>query len=631
MENKYATMADMAITTGKTVQAEIKPDVSKIVQVPQPQQQPPTVQAITILPQSSQDCFHNSEINRINALPAQPQLQGNPLQISGLPPLSSSAYQQLLIQNNPLTNAPFDIKFSKKDIEKIFAPNIEHGIQSVLNDLMQKNILEIHSIWAQFPEPNYDLFPKTLMDSAWAIVYETKFKPFVGVISILGSIAVAAHGNVIVRTPTGYRQPLIDQTLMFSPTGTRKTSVFERVKKPLLEYERQLNADFISKCSGPTFKKVHDKLIKQATKKDREVFLGGTSLKALAENPDATIAFVKKEAQYIDKIKQFVPDFDGVPQLFVSGGSLQEFATIAKGNGDAIAIFEDEGDFVTDILTKKNAMNGCLGLVLKGYDKEIFVYNSRKEKLAIEIAFNMYFFVQGIILDNLQNEKKFVGRGGLARFNLVFADRYEVENCIPDEKYREFINYYETKIQSLLENYFSQKVKEPHVLTIEGNVYQVWKEFSRKIEFSTTKNHIHPELQNYLAKHAGRALRFAGFFHLWNGNETTSISVEEMVAGIALADFLIRHAEFAFDSRGLTAISVAQKVVEWLNSSFATKERSYFTISEAYQGVRALNARNHIPAFEILYALNLINKVNIRGKQYFVVHPGVREPGFVLS
>jgi hypothetical protein len=244
----------------------------------------------------------------------------------------------------------------------------------------------------------------------------------------------------------------------------------------------------------------------------------------------------------------------------------------------------------------------------------------------------MHIFAHGATLESLRKNKNFRDRGGLARFNVLFMTEKSEENHNMD-----MTEIFSRKILQLHQHYFSQDPNRTIIdIQLSSEARLLFNEFQQFCG-SYRCDRLTPDLDLYLAKHPARALNYACSIHLCNSDdaeeaEKRSISIEEMRGGIEVARFLLHHAEFIHGASGLSAITLAKKVVTtWLMGRFADKGKVYFTSSEAYQGVRGLNAENVKPVLQILEQLNIIRKLQVWNKTLYVVHPQVLSSDFVFS
>ncbi|MDR1509809.1 MAG: DUF3987 domain-containing protein [Synergistaceae bacterium] len=542
--------------------------------------------------------------------------------------------QQMKTANDMMRTLNLNATLTQRFRNRLEKSNLSNIVADTRQELGKKFIIPLSTVKKVSKEMSEKYLLPEISDMADALVNNTKFPKYLGLIALLDGVAAGTRGHALAELSDGRTVPAITQTLMVAESGTRKTAVIERVKAPFLTFQLEKQREYADKY-GIAASSWEEALaiVTRTSGEDRKKYLHDATLAELAGCPGEISNFVQEQAKYRSIILAAIPKPTGMPLVFVGGGSLQQLGDVLNANDGCSFECQDEGDIFVDTLARKNG-GGCLSLVLKGYDGTDFFYFVRKSQVFIPHArFYFLMFVQPCVFDRVARAKDFGGRGGLARFSILWPDLLPGYNQMPTDRDHNAMTGYNVLIKRLLERFYTQCGDVGNVvLKLAGQSEKLFDHYAGKIEASKGHN-VLPDMLRYLEKHADRALRYAIAAHFARCREAKSgdlISAADMLVGIAVADMLLAHAEFAFGLRGVNAIEMARKIVRWINGILADKRIWHFTRADVHHGVRGLDGNNIGPAVDILQRLNVVFRIVCGGTEYFVINPLAQVPGFNL-
>ena len=381
---------------------------------------------------------------------------------------------------------------------------------------------------------------------------------------VLSVLAACCAKKVIVRIKDGYCEPVNLFNIIALPSGSRKTTVFKAVTKPLEDQERSearrtcreiAEAQAVRNIKEAKLKKLQEEAVnateKQMEKLSRQIAeLAGE----LATTPIATPT-------------RYLAD-DCTPE---------KLGTLLRQQGGRIAVMSPEGD-VFDLLAGRyspNAMSN-LGLFLKGHSGDSLRIDrvSRPTEYVEAPALTVGLAVQPDVIRGLAERPGFRGRGLLGRFcygmpKSLLGSR----DTNPPPVAADVSAVYHENILSLLSLPFDSVAGEPgaHVLNLDTGAQASVQRFTAWIEPQLAEFGDLGSIADWGGKLAGTVSRISGLLHLAThvGSDAPweiPIAQQTVEDAISIGEYYIPHAKAAFAEMGADkVVEHAKKVLRWLH------------------------------------------------------------------
>jgi len=429
--------------------------------------------------------------------------------------------------------------------------------------------------------PPADPFPvealgDVLAAAAHAINNRVQAPPAICGQSVLAAAALATQGHAVIELPTGQRKPLSNDFVTVAHSGERKSASDYEAGLPIRTHELALGEAYDADIPNYLNEKTAwDKAREAAVKRGKGDFRAIKSeLDALGPAPSAPL---------VPMLTCPEPTFEGLCKLFAIGQpSLGIFATeggqFIGGHG-----MNDDAKLRT-AAGLSNLWDGEPIRRVRSVDGAAVLPGRR---------LSMHVMAQPAVADILFRDRLLMDQGLLSRLLVTAPDSAAGTRLWrePDPESITALNSYNARLLEILRARLplkpgSTNELEPRRLPLSSGARRLWIEFADHVERA-----IAPEgglepirgLANKLAEHAAR---LAGVLTLVRDLHASNVSVEELRAGIALAEHYAAEALRLFGTARISAeLRLAQRLLDWLLNVWPEKNIS---LPDIYQ--RSLNA-----------------------------------------
>jgi replicative DNA helicase len=411
-----------------------------------------------------------------------------------------------------------------------------------------------------------EVLPGWLGEYVAAVATATQTPPDLAGMLALAVLATVAAGAVEVELRPGWREPLCLFVAVGMDAGTRKSSVFTALTRPVAEFEREQAA---AALPGITETAVLRRIADQAAA-HAEAAAGKAPASQQEQARAEAIARAAEAASLV------VPP---IPRWLVDDATPEALAGLLATYG-RIALLSPEGDVFDQMAGRYNQTTGPnLGVYLKGHAGDLLKVDrrGRPPEYVQRPCLTIGLTVQPEVLQGLASRPGFRGRGLLARFlyslppSLVGrrqAGAPPVPPAIADR--------YALELQALAASLATPATDGPTLLTLDPPAGDILLEFERDLEprLATGSGDL-AHLAGWAAKLAGATCRLAGLLHLaghlrdgWG----QPIGASTFAAAIRLADYLVEHARAVFDLMGADPrVDDARWLLDWISRTTRTQ------------------------------------------------------------
>jgi replicative DNA helicase len=453
-----------------------------------------------------------------------------------------------------------------------------------------------------------EVLPGWLGEYVAAVATATQTPPDLAGMLALAVLATVAAGAVEIQPRPGWQEPLCLFVAVGMDAGTRKSSVFTALTRPVAEFERdQAGAALPAITETITLRRIAEQTAAQAE---------AAASKAPTEQRE------KRQAEAIARAAEaanlVVPP---VPRWLVDDATPEALAGLLATYG-RIALLSPEGDVFDQMAGRYNQTAGPnLGVYLKGHAGDLLKVDrrGRPPEYVERPCLTIGLTVQPEVLRGLAARPGFSGRGLLARFlyslpaSLVGrrqAGAPPVPPVVADRYTREL----QSLAASLTTASGPTRDVGPAVLVLDEEAAELLLAFERELEprlAASTGDLAH--LAGWAAKLAGATCRLAALLHLagrlrdgWG----QPIGADTFTDASRLADYLVEHARAVFDLMGADPrIDDARWLLEWINRA----GRTQFTRRDAHRAAprgRFPKATDLEPALRLLEEHGYLRRVD---------------------
>jgi hypothetical protein len=411
----------------------------------------------------------------------------------------------------------------------------------------------------------------------------------------LAVLATVAAGAVEIEPRPGWREPLCLFVAVGMDAGTRKSSVFTALTRPVAEFERdQATAALPGITESAVLRRIADQVAAHA-----EAAAG----KAPANQQDEALA--EAIARAAEASALVVPP---VPRWLVDDATPEALAGLLATHG-RIALLSPEGDVFDQMAGRYNQQVGPnLGVYLKGHAGDLLKVDrrGRPPEYVERPCLTIGLAVQPEVLRGLASRPGFGGRGLLARFlyslppSLVGRRQPGAPPVPPAVADR-----YTLELQALAASLAAPAGDNgPAVLVLDQAASELLLGFERELEprLAAGSGDL-AHLAGWAAKLAGATCRLAALLHLaahlrdgWN----RPIDADTLAAAVRLASYLVDHARAVFDLMGTDPrVEDARWLLEWISRT----NQAQFTRRDAHRAAprgRFSKATDLEPALALL-------------------------------
>ena len=229
---------------------------------------------------------------------------------------------------------------------------------------------------------------------------------------LLMTIAAAClGGKVKIVTNNRYTELATLFTAIFAPSGTRKSSVYHALMKPVIDYQRQLRAEMRAEIEGNTNEL--DILKKQIEKLKRDI------VNSSGDEATGLLDDLKEKEQQ-------VAEFDKpteLPLIFMETDfTVESLAPKIQANAGTLSLFDHEGAFWNEVAGRyTQGQSQTNDLILKSYDGHpVTVSRVGRGDIFIEhCCLAVGLIVQPTKIEELKNKQSLDETGLIPRFILA--------------------------------------------------------------------------------------------------------------------------------------------------------------------------------------------------------------------
>jgi replicative DNA helicase len=390
-------------------------------------------------------------------------------------------------------------------------------------------------------------------------------------------LATVAAGAVEVQPRSGWREPLCLFVAVGMDAGTRKSSVFSALTRPVAEFERdQATAALPAITETTTLRRIAEQAAAQAE---------AAASKAPADQREERQA--EAIARAAEAANLVVPP---LPRWLVDDATPEALAGLLATYG-RIALLSPEGDVFDQMAGRYNQTTGPnLGVYLKGHAGDLLKVDrrGRPPEYVQRPCLTIGLTVQPEVLQGLAGRPGFRGRGLLARFLYslppsMVGRRQAGTPPVPQS----VADRYALELQALAASLTSSAGDAPTVLSLDPQADKLLLAFERDLEPRLAANSGDlAHLAGWAAKLAGATCRVAALLHLaehLRDGWAHPIGANTLAGAIRLADYLVEHARAVFDLMGADPrVGDARWLLDWISRT----DQVQFSRRDAHQAAR---------------------------------------------
>jgi hypothetical protein len=415
-------------------------------------------------------------------------------------------------------------------------------------------------IAGELPAFPVEVLPGWLGEYVAAVATATQTPPDLAGMLALAVLATVAAGAVEVEPRPGWREPLCLFVAVGMDAGSRKSSAFTALTRPLADFERQqATAALPGITETATLRRIADQAATTA-----EAAAGKAPASQQEEARAEAIARAAEASALV------VPP---VPRWLVDDATPEALAGLLATYG-RIALLSPEGDVFDQMAGRYNQSAGPnLGVYLKGHAGDLLKVDrrGRPPEYVERPCLTIGLAVQPEVLRGLAGRPGFGGRGLLARFlyslppSLV-GRRQAGAPPVPQAT----ADRYTLELQALAATLAVPAGDDrPALLTLDRGAGELLLTFERGLEprlAAGTGDLAY--LAGWAAKLAGATCRIAALLHLGahlRDGWARPINADTFAGAARLAGYLVEHARAVFDLMGADPrVEDARWLLDWI-------------------------------------------------------------------
>ena len=389
-----------------------------------------------------------------------------------------------------------------------------------------------------------EVLPSWLGEYVAAVATATQTPPDLAGMLALAVLATVAAGAVEVELRPGWREPLCLFVAVGMDAGSRKSSVFTALTRPVAEFERnQAAAALPSITETATLRRIAEQAAVAAE---------AAASKAPVDQAEAKQA--EAIARAAEAARLVVPP---VPRWLVDDATPEALAGLLATYG-RIALLSAEGDVFDQMAGRYNQAAGPnLGVYLKGHAGDLLKVDrrGRPPEYVERPCLTIGLAVQPEVLRGLAGRPGFSGRGLLARFlyslpESLVGRRQVGASPVPQP----VADRYTLELQALAASLTAPTGDGPAVLTLDPEAGELLLAFERELEprLAAGSGDL-AHLAGWAAKLAGATCRLAALLHLaghLRDGWARPITTDTFTRSVSLAGYLVEHARAVFNLMG---------------------------------------------------------------------------------
>jgi hypothetical protein len=450
-----------------------------------------------------------------------------------------------------------------------------------------------------------EVLPGWLGEHVAAVATATQTPPDLAGMLALAVLATVAAGAVEVQPRPGWREPLCLFIAVGMDAGSRKSSVFTAMTRPVADFERdQAAAALPGITETAVLRRIADQAAAQA-----EAVAGRAPASQQEQARDDAIARAAEAANLV------VPP---LPRWLVDDATPEALAGLLAVHG-RIALLSAEGDVFDQMAGRYNQAAGPnLGVYLKGHAGDLLKVDrrGRPPEYVERPCLTIGLAVQPEVLRGLAGRPGFGGRGLLARFlyslpQSLVGRRQPGAPPVPPA----VADRYALELHALAASLAVPAGDDgPALLALDQAAGELLLGFERDLEprLAAGSGDL-AHLAGWAAKLAGATCRLAGLLHLGDhlrDGWAQPISAETFAGAVRLADYLVEHARAVFDLMGADPrVEDARWLLEWISRTSQVQ----FTRRDAHRAAprgRFPKATDLDPALSLLEEHGYLRRVD---------------------
>lgn len=375
------------------------------------------------------------------------------------------------------------------------------------------------------------------------------------------SAAVQGRINAIANNGT-WTEPICLYTAVVMAPGERKSSVFEQVTRPLVDWEQEVqDAEWPLVAASQQELTEIEKAVESADlavqkaaaalrKARREDALPPDTIRGLeadlqAARDDSTEATIAK-GQYVQRHKFRLVANDLTPEV----ASMM----LSRQTSHHLAIISDEGGVFEVLTGSRYADRLNLDVFLKSHSGNLIQVDriNREPERINRPMMSLGLAVQPAVLQEIGKSKQMHGRGLLARFLWCVPTTMRGSRLVDAAQVPEAIRAsYETNMREIATAAHAQS--EIFNIQLDEEAGKVFMGYQAGLEPMLGEEQQLDQIIEWASKLAGAVLRIAVLIACARERGIPGeITYEDMVAAIEFSDYLIAHAYKAFGVMGIT-------------------------------------------------------------------------------
>jgi replicative DNA helicase len=435
-----------------------------------------------------------------------------------------------------------------------------------------------HSVY--LPEFPRDIFPPWMTAYTEALAEATQTpRDLVGMLGLTAG-AVAASKLVDVEVWDGWREPTNLFTATALRSGSRKSTVFERMCAPIEEHEAFLIEETAEEVAEQQARRcIYEGRLKKAEQQ---------ASKADGDQLDKLTADALQIAADLESITVLTE-----PRLLVDDTSPERLASILAEQGGRLALMSAEGG-IFDIMAGRYSQGiPNLDVYLKGHAGDALRVDrvGRKADFVRKPALTCGLAIQPDVLQGLANRPGFRGRGLLGRFLYAMPrDTLGTRGIRTAAVDRDLETTYGRKIKYILG--LSPKLPtedhKPHIFRLDAGAQDEMERFMVWIEPQLAEGAELGDMTDWAGKLAGAVVRIAGILHMLDhaGKRAPwdhAIDKDVVRRAIEVGHYLLAHAKYVMAWMGSDpVVEDAKYILRWIER----KGCEGFTKREAWQDTK---------------------------------------------
>jgi hypothetical protein len=411
-----------------------------------------------------------------------------------------------------------------------------------------------------------EVLPGWLGEYVAAVATATQTPPDLAGMLALAVLATVTAGAVEVQPRPGWQEPLCLFVAVGMDAGTRKSSVFTALTRPVAHFERdQATAALPAITETITLRRIADQAAAQA-----EAAASKAPIDQQQERQAEAIARTAEAANLA------VPP---VPRWLVDDATPEALAGLLATYG-RIALLSPEGDVFDQMAGRYNQGAGPnLGVYLKGHAGDLLKVDrrGRPPEYVERPCLTIGLTVQPEVLHGLASRPGFRGRGVLARFLYSLPETLVGRRQPGAPPVSEPVtDRYSRELQALAASLTSSASDDPAVLSLDPQADALLLGFERDLEprLAAGSGDL-GHMAGWAAKLAGATCRLAGLLHLAShlrDGWAQPIDADIFARAIRLAGYLIEHARAVFDFMGAESrVDDARWLLDWITRTNRTQ------------------------------------------------------------